>query len=81
MVRIRLRTLSAMLPLAAILLGFTAQAQTTRKPGHRIDNTKPPTKTAPPTRKSAGPLIMAGDAPHLSVMYTGDVIGYLEPCG
>ena len=28
-----------------------------------------------------GGLIKPGDAPELEVLYTGDVIGYLDPCG
>ena len=28
-----------------------------------------------------GALVAAGKAPEVDVLYTGDVIGYLEPCG
>lgn len=28
-----------------------------------------------------GVLIAPGDAPDLSLLYTGDVVGYIEPCG
>jgi hypothetical protein len=30
---------------------------------------------------SATGLIIPGDAPDLFLLYTGDVIGYLDPCG
>jgi hypothetical protein len=33
---------------------------------------------APPQRQS---LIAKGDTPNLFLLYTGDVIGYLDPCG
>ena len=32
------------------------------------------------TTPTAG-LIRPGDAPQLSLIYSGDVIGYLDPCG
>ncbi len=28
-----------------------------------------------------GALVAAGKAPELDLLYTGDVIGYIEPCG
>ena len=28
-----------------------------------------------------GALVAAGNAPELDVLYTGDVIGFIEPCG
>jgi hypothetical protein len=33
--------------------------------------------TAPPP----GALVAPGDAPDLTLLYTGDVIGYVDPCG
>ena len=30
---------------------------------------------------ATGALIASGDSPDLFLFYTGDVIGYLEPCG
>jgi len=33
--------------------------------------------TSPP----AGALVAPGDAPDLTLLYTGDVIGYVDPCG
>jgi hypothetical protein len=38
----------------------------------------------PPARSLEPPsdvLVAAGSAPDLILLYTGDVIGYLEPCG
>lgn len=32
-------------------------------------------------KKPPGALIAAGDAPEMILLYTGDVIGYIEPCG
>jgi hypothetical protein len=29
----------------------------------------------------AGALVAAGGAPDVIFLYTGDVIGYIEPCG
>jgi len=37
-----------------------------------------PTEPAADSRRS---LIDAGESPDLFVLYTGDVIGYLDPCG
>ncbi len=28
-----------------------------------------------------GALVAAGKAPELDILYTGDVIGFIEPCG
>jgi hypothetical protein len=39
--------------------------------------THPP---APAQTKQKG-LIAGGEAPDLILMYTGDVIGYIDPCG
>ncbi len=39
----------------------------------------------PPAARSleppAGALVAAGNAPDVIFLYTGDVIGYIEPCG
>lgn len=34
-----------------------------------------------PAQEATAALIMSGDSPDLFLLYTGDVIGYLEPCG
>ena len=50
----------------------------------------PPTAPAPapavvPIPRSLdvpdGALVAAGKAPEIDLLYTGDVIGYIEPCG
>jgi hypothetical protein len=44
----------------------------------------PPTGGASPPRSLEPPadvLVASGAAPDLIFLYTGDVIGYLEPCG
>ncbi|MGH9869462.1 MAG: hypothetical protein ACREAA_15020 [Candidatus Polarisedimenticolia bacterium] len=33
-----------------------------------------------PTQES-GPLVAEGPAPDLTLLYTGGVVGYVEPCG
>ena len=32
-------------------------------------------------QEATGALIASGDSPDLFLLYTGDVIGYIEPCG
>jgi hypothetical protein len=32
-------------------------------------------------QQPAGALVISGPAPELFLLYTGDVIGYLDPCG
>jgi hypothetical protein len=43
------------------------------------------TSTAPPPQQSfkppPGALIAPGDTPQLTLLYTGNVVGYLDPCG
>lgn len=61
-------------PIARALAGFlfvTAAAATLAQS----------TATGDSYKKPPGALIAAGDAPELILLYTGDVIGYLEPCG
>lgn len=54
----------------AIALGlagcFGAAAQGTSAPSH-----------VPP----AGALVAPGEAPQVGLLYTGDVVGYIDPCG
>ena len=33
------------------------------------------------SQRPAGALVVSGAPPELFLLYTGDVIGYLEPCG
>ena len=32
-------------------------------------------------QQAAGGLVKGGKSPDLNLIYTGDVIGYIEPCG
>jgi len=46
-------------------------------------SSEPKTSAAPaaPRTASASVLIPGGAPPDLFLLYTGDVIGYLDPCG
>ena len=67
---IPVKGLATMLPaLVLVATAWPAAAQTAQAE---------PTKQPPPQRKS---LIASGDPPDLFLVYTGDVIGYLDPCG
>ena len=35
----------------------------------------------PAAQEGTGALITSGESPDLFLLYTGDVIGYVEPCG
>ena len=39
------------------------------------------TITSPPAPGEQGPLVADGAAPDLALIYTGGVVGYVEPCG
>ena len=41
--------------------------------------TVPP--SAPATVAPQGGLVAPGRSPELEILFTGDVVGYLEPCG
>jgi hypothetical protein len=68
-----LRSAALLLAAAAVLSASVAFAQL-----------KPPA-TAGSTPRSLEPpadvLVASGPAPDLILLYTGDVIGYVEPCG
>lgn len=34
-----------------------------------------------PEAPDTGPLVAPGDPPDLTLLYTGGVVGYIEPCG
>lgn len=63
--------------LAVVALALPpAGAQSTARQG--------PAQTPPPSRSyqpPPGALIAPGDAPDLTLVYSGNVIGYIEPCG
>ena len=69
--RFRLRW---MLPVALLIAGIaTAQAPPVAPPGAPK---VPRTLDVP-----AGALVAPGPAPELELLYTGDAIGFIEPCG
>ena len=66
--------LRGMLPVAILISGFAfAQAPPVAPPA------------APKVPRSLqvpdGALVASGKAPELELLYTGDVIGFIEPCG
>ena len=64
-----------MLPAAALLTGL-AVAQVPTAPGSPAAPSVPRTLNVPD-----GALIAAGPAPELDLLYTGDVVGFIEDCG
>ncbi len=71
MTRARIPMLVGVLALAALSLTLAQ-----RKPQPSIPSPAGPDPATP--RRS---LIAAGETPDLFLLYTGDVIGYLDPCG
>ena len=49
----------------------------------RAQNTPAPTAGSAPrgSLEARKALVATGDSPDLFLLYTGDVIGYLDPCG
>lgn len=71
--------LTVLLPVAVLVAGFaSAQAPPTAAPA-------PTPAAAPKVPRTLdipdGALVAAGKAPDLDVLATGDVIGFIEPCG
>ncbi len=71
MTRARIGMLMGVLALAALSLTLAQ-----RKPQPSTPDPVGPDATTP--RRS---LIASGETPDLFLIYTGDVIGYLDPCG
>lgn len=76
--RFRLRW---MLPVALLIAGIaTAQAPPAAAPA-----APPAPPGAPKVPRTldvpAGALVAPGPAPELELLYTGDAIGFIEPCG
>ena len=62
---------SVMLPILVVLGGIAA-----------AQAPPPVAPTVPrPLDVPDNALVAAGKAPEIEVLYTGDVIGYIEPCG
>ena len=73
MISARFRSL-ALLPAAMLVVGIVGAQAPPAPPSA--------TPTIPRTLDIPnGALVAPGDAPELDLLYTGDVIGYLEPCG
>ena len=71
LIRASRNAVGAALGAVAILTALT----TTRGQG------APPAPVAEATPTQPTALIEGGEAPDLFLVYTGDVIGYLDPCG
>jgi hypothetical protein len=41
----------------------------------------PPAQGAPSFTPPPGALVAPGETPQLTLLYTGNVVGYLDPCG
>ena len=69
------RTAALTIPLltALMALTFAVARQEVRQEG-----AAPP---SPDQAQEAGPLVAEGPAPDLTLLYTGGVVGYVEPCG
>ncbi len=73
--RFQLRWLIALaLPIAGIV---NAEAPSLSAPAAPAGAQKVPRTLDVPS----GALVAPGTAPELELLYTGDVIGYIEPCG
>jgi hypothetical protein len=70
--------LAWLVPVVVLVAGIAA-AQTAA-PGQPAT---PPASVAIPRSLDIpdGALVAAGKAPEVELLYTGDVIGYIEPCG
>ena len=62
------------LPMALLLASLAAAAETSPAPAPAL--AIPRTLDIP-----NGALVAPGPAPEVDLLYTGDVIGYVEPCG
>jgi hypothetical protein len=72
------RRIRLWLALMAAGLGLAALAAPVPGPAPRPSSV--PSTTAQGTA-SAAPLVPEGPAPDLAILYTGNVVGYVEPCG
>ncbi len=75
---IRVSRLSWVLPVAIVVAGIVSAQPPEQSPGAAA----PPVPTVPRSLSvPAGALVAPGAAPEIEILYTGDVIGYIEPCG
>jgi hypothetical protein len=67
-----------MLPVATVIVGIAAA----QAPPPAAPVPTPAVVASPRTLDVPdGALVAAGKPPEIDVLYTGDVIGYIEPCG
>jgi len=65
------RAVQMLFPVAAVCMALLAHGQGTEAPEPIGKSFHPP----------GGALIAPGRAPDLILLYTGDVLGFLDPCG
>jgi len=75
---VRLRAFAGVVtPLVLVLLALGAAVARQSEPAPA-----PASVPAAPTDPlDSGPLVAAGPAPDLVLLYTGSVVGFVEPCG
>lgn len=78
MKRTRLGAVVALPALAAFALTVGAQ---TLPPGAPAGTPSPPAASPRSLNLPDGALVAPGPAADIEILFTGDVIGYLEPCG
>lgn len=61
----------------ALAVTFSALSRAESTPTNAHPTTGRPVSTA----RERSALVASGDVPDLFLLYTGDVIGYLDPCG
>jgi len=64
-----------------MLLGLLALAALSLTLAQRKPQPAPASPAGPDPASARRSLIAAGETPDLFLLYTGDVIGYLDPCG
>jgi len=73
---------SIALLLAGLLLAILGAAVATARQDAPTPSHAPSTLTAAPADGAdMGPLVATGPPPDLALIYTGGVVGYVEPCG
>lgn len=62
-------------------LRVLAAAATLMLAGNALAQAPPPAAAPAATAASSQGLVVPGRSPELEILFTGDVVGYLEPCG
>jgi hypothetical protein len=83
--KIRVSRLRWALPLAILIAGVVSAEPPPQAPGAAAVPSAPAATPAPIVPRSLavpeGALVAPGAASEIELLYTGDVIGYIEPCG